>query len=93
MKFERSPWEKLNRILTAVAVLYLGVWLWKWLGPESSGVRKGGALRAWDAGFTLTELFWVGVAVACLGYLLWRFLGWLFWRKYFGSSPPPDEPM
>lgn len=93
MNFERSPWEKLNKILIVAALLYLGVWAWKWFGPGEPVARNIGKMRAISFGSTLWELFWVGTAIACAGYLLWRFLCWLFWRKYFGDNPPPDEPM
>ncbi len=93
MDFERSPWEKFNRILTVIAVLFLSVWAWNWFGPDGSTVRQAGEIRARSSGFTLMEFFWISIAVTCAGYLLWRFLSWLFWRKYFGGSPPPDEPM
>lgn len=89
MNFEKSRWEKLNKILTFVAVVILVVWIWKWFSPEGKMVREDN----WGTFFSMGGLFFIGVAAVCGGYLLWRFLDWLFWRKYFHDQPPPDEPM
>lgn len=88
MDFEKSPWQKINKVLTVAAAVILLVWVWKRLGTESEGVRRS----IGDRPLTFGGMFSIGTAVACCGYLLWRFLDWLFWRKYFSGKPPPDEP-
>lgn len=87
--FEKSPWGKINKILTFAAVTIMMIWLWKWFGQDVKRVRE----ESWGTAFTFSSLFSIGIAVACSGYLLWRLLDWLFWRKYFHDKQPPDEPM
>lgn len=89
MNFEKSPWERINRILSIAAVIIMIIWAWKWFGPAGDEIRRDNE-RVF---LSPTGLFWLGMAVACSGYLLWRFLDWLFWRKYFHDKRPPDEPM
>lgn len=79
MEFEKGPLGRINKILTAVAVIILAMWLWKWFGPDGAATRG----KAGESFLSYRGLFSLGVAVACAGYLLWRFLDWLFWRKYF----------
>lgn len=86
MDFDKGPLEKLNKILTVAAVIIVAVWIWKWLGPDGETARK----ESEGAFLSYSGIFSLGVAVSCLGYLVWRFLGWLFWKKYFGDKPPPD---
>ncbi|MDO5116782.1 MAG: hypothetical protein Q4D58_11925 [Synergistaceae bacterium] len=84
--------KTLNRILTAFAVVMLMIWVWKFFGPGSAHTRRAGMAALRGAGMNFSSLLWISVAVVCLGYLLWRFLGWLFWHKYFkGEKPPEDE--
>lgn len=75
MELERGPWDRINKILTFAAALFLVVWLLRWLG---SGARYGG-----DFVLTWRTLLSLGVIVTCCGYLLWRFMTWFFWNKYF----------
>lgn len=89
MNYDKSPWERLNRILSIAAVIIMIIWAWKWFGPADDGIRRDSE-RVF---LSPAGLFWLGIAVASCGYLLWRFLDWLFWRKYFRDKKPPDEPM
>lgn len=87
-----SPRRMINRILTAVAVVMMMVWAWKFFGPGSAHTRRSGMAALRGAGMDFATLFWISIAVVCGGYLLWLFLGWLFWHKYFkGEKPPEDE--
>lgn len=79
MDFEKGPLHRINRILTAAAVITLAIWLWKWFGADGGTLREEGG-RAF---LSYKGLFSLGVAVACAGYLVWRFFDWLFWKKYF----------
>ncbi|MCD7953034.1 MAG: hypothetical protein LUG14_08975 [Synergistaceae bacterium] len=87
-----SARRMINRILTAVAVVMMMVWAWKFFGPGSAHTRRSGMAALRGAGMDFSTLLWISIAVVCGGYLLWRFLGWLFWHKYFkGEKPPEDE--
>lgn len=79
MEFEKGPLGKINKILTAAAVITLAIWLRKWFGPDGGTIRR----EAGKAFLSYRGLLSLGVAVVCAGYLLWRFFDWLFWRKYF----------
>ncbi len=92
MDFEKIPKKTINNILTAVAMLFLMFWAWKWFGPGSAEVRQSGEAELKRAGLSLPDLVWISVAVTSGGYLLWRGLTALFWHKYFKEGPPPDEP-
>ena len=81
-------WKTLNRILTVFAVGMTLIWVWKYFGPGSGQTRNSGAAVLRGAGTSLSSLFFLSIAVVCLGYLLWRFMSWLFWRKYFHDDPP-----
>ncbi len=76
-------WKMLNMVLTVFAVGMTMLWAWKFFGPGSSETRKSGMAALNGAGMSLSSLFWISIAVVCLGYLLWRFMSWLFWHKYF----------
>ncbi|MCD7877834.1 MAG: hypothetical protein LUH49_12915, partial [Cloacibacillus porcorum] len=76
-----SPRRMINRILTAVAVVMMMVWAWKFFGPGSAHTRRSGMAALRGAGMDFATLFWISIAVVCGGYLLWLFLGWLFWHK------------
>lgn len=86
-----SFWEKikraLNRIFTLLAVVMAVVWLWKYFGPGSGPVRSAGSAAMRRAGMSFSSMIWLSVAVVCGGYLLWRFMSWLFFRKYFKDMP------
>lgn len=73
----------LNRILTVFSILMTAIWLWKFFGPGSGPTRRAAFTAARAGGLDVMRLFWLSVAVVCAGYLLWRFLCWLFWGKYF----------
>ena len=92
MDFDKIPKKTINNILTAVAVVFLMFWAWKWFGPGSAEVRQSGQLELKRTGLSFTDLIWISVAVTSGGYLLWRGLTALFWRKYFKDGTPPDEP-
>lgn len=92
MDFDNIPGKKINNILTVIAILVLMVWAWNWFGPGSADVRSSGAAFLRKGGLSFIDLLSIGIAVACAGYLLWRFLSFLFWRKYFNDEKPPDEP-
>ena len=87
-----STRRMINRILTAVAVVMMMVWAWKFFGPGSAHTRRSGMAALRGAGMDFATLVWISSAVVGGGDLLWRFLGWLFWHKYFkGEKPPEDE--
>ncbi|MEG1823984.1 MAG: hypothetical protein RRY12_10090 [Cloacibacillus sp.] len=87
-------WEKmrkmLNRVLTVFAAVMMAVWVWKFFGPGSLTTRRNGMAALGRSGMDFSTLFWISIAVVCCGYLLWRFMGWLFYRKYFHQDPPDD---
>ena len=92
MEFDNYPKKLINKILTVISALILMIWAWKWLGPGSEEVRGRGIAQAAKAGMSFGDLVWIGIAVACGGYLLWRFMSYIFWKKYFKDELPPDEP-
>ena len=92
MDFDKIPKKTINNILTAVAVVFLMFWAWKWFGPGSAEVRQSGQLELKRTGLSFTDLIWISVAVTSGGYLLWRGHTALFWHKYFKDGTPPDEP-
>lgn len=78
----------LNRILTAVAVIMVAVWAYKFfIMPDSGTVRSA---HEHVSGGT-SSLLWLSIVVVCAGYLLWKILGWLFWHKYFDEDPPDNN--
>lgn len=81
-------WKLFNRVLTVFAVAMTALWAWKFFGPGSEETRRSGAAALRGAGTSLSSLFWLSIAVVCAGYILWRFMSWLFWRKYFHDDPP-----
>ncbi|MCF0248472.1 MAG: hypothetical protein HUJ86_07685 [Synergistes sp.] len=81
----------INRILTALAVVMLAIWAWKFFGPGSGEVRRESAKALGGIGMTFGSLFWIAIAAVCCGYLLWRFMTWFFWRKYFKDEDPPED--
>ena len=81
----------LNGILAALSVAMIAIWAWKFFGPESGGTRRAGISRLAGAGINFYTLLWLSIAIVCLGYLLWRFLSMLFWKKYFKDEKPPEE--
>ena len=83
MEFDNYPKKLINKILTVISALILMIWAWKWFGPGSEEVRGRGIAQAAKAGMSFGDLVWIGVAVACGGYLLWRFMSYIFWKKYF----------
>lgn len=89
MDFEKGPLQKLNKILTVAAVIIAAVWILKWLGPEGRAIQEESGRTL----FSYSGILSLGIAVCCLGYLVWRFLSWLFWKKYFGDKQPPDDPL
>lgn len=92
MDFDNFPNKRINNILTLIAVLVLMVWAWKWFGPGSSDVRISGETSLNRVGLGFAGLTWLGVTVVSGGYLLWRFMTYIFWHKYFKGENPPDEP-
>jgi len=92
MNLDDIPGKKINNILTAAAVLILMLWAWEWFGPGSADLRHSGGALLERRGMGFADLLSLGVAVACGGYLLWRFLSFFFWRKYFNDEKPPDAP-
>lgn len=83
--------KALNMILTALAAAVAMVWVWQFFGPGSGAARTKGAALLRGSGTDFGTLLWLSISVVCLGYLLWRFLSWLFWRKYFRDEDPPEN--
>lgn len=83
--------KALNMILTALSAAILMVWVWKFFAPGSEETRRAGSAALGGIGSSYGGLLWISIAVVCLGYLLWRFMSWLFWHKYFHEDPPDDE--
>ncbi len=83
--------KALNMILTALAAAVAMVWVWKFWWPGSVENRLAGAAPLGGAGTNFGRLLWLSVSVVCLGYLLWRVMGWFFWHKYFHEDPPDGE--
>ena len=52
-------------------------------------LRRSAALGG--IGSSYGGLLWISISVVCLGYLLWRFMSWFFWHKYFREDPPDEE--
>ncbi len=90
--FENIPKKLINTILTVVSAVVMMMWAWRYFGPGGREVRAHGSAQAAAIGLSFGDFVWIGVAVACGGYLLWRLLSYLFWRKYFKDELPPDEP-
>lgn len=80
-----------NMILTALSGAVVMVWIWKFFGPGGNVARRAGNAALSGAGFGIGGLFWISLSVVCGGYLLWRFMIRLFWRKYFDDDPPPED--
>ncbi len=91
MGFDKISSKTLNNILTAIAALFLMFWAWKWFGPGSADIRQSGESELRRSGLSFLDLISIGIAVTSSGYLLWRLLTLLFWRKYFKNDPPPDS--
>ena len=89
---KRPDPRRINDILTVAAALFLMFWAWKWFGPDRAVHSAAGEASLFTAGLSFSGLAWTGVAVVCGGYLLWRLLTCLFWRKYFNDEKPPEEP-
>ena len=83
--------KAINMILTALSAAILMVWVWKFFGPGSEETRSAGNAALGSIGSSLGGMLWISISVACLGYLLWRFMGWLFWHKYFHEDPPDED--
>ncbi|MEG2019759.1 MAG: hypothetical protein RRZ70_04715 [Synergistaceae bacterium] len=73
----------INTILTYISVIMILVWCWRWLGPGSEIRRKELLMTS---GYPLIWYLWIGLAVASLGYLLWKFLLFIYWKKYNGDD-------
>ncbi|OUO92980.1 hypothetical protein [Cloacibacillus sp. An23] len=83
--------KTLNMILTALAAAVMMAWIWKFFGPGGAEARRAGGALLGGAGTSFGGLLWISVSVVCLGYLLWRFMSWFFWHKYFREDPPDRE--
>lgn len=83
--------KALNLILTALSAAILMVWIWKFFGPGSEETRRAGSAALGGIGSSYGGLLWISISVVCLGYLLWRFMSWFFWHKYFREDPPDEE--
>jgi Ni,Fe-hydrogenase I cytochrome b subunit len=79
--------KRLNEVLTVAAVIITGLWIWKWFfTPEGRMAR--GSYR----GMPMSRYLSLSIIIVCAGYLLWRFMAYIYWKKYFGDDEPPDEP-
>lgn len=83
--------KTVNRILIILSTLFLLLWGRKWFGPGSATVRADGEFALSRIALSFSDLVWIAVAVVCAGYLLWRYLSYLFWRKYFKGESVPKE--
>ena len=83
--------KALNTILTALAAAVLMAWIWEFFGPGGQEARRSGSAMLSGLGTSFSGLLWISIAVVCLGYLLWRFMSWLFWHKYFHEDPPDND--
>ena len=83
--------NRLNRILTVAAIVMVLIWARRFFSSSGGGTGGAGVSQAAFSGTGLMTLLWIGVAVVCLGYLLWRLLSALFWKKYFHDEKPPEE--
>lgn len=83
--------KAINMILTALSAAIVMVWVWKFFGPGSEETRRAGSAALGGIGASYGGLLGISISVACLGYLLWRFMSWLFWHKYFREDPPDGD--
>lgn len=88
---KKSAREFINRALTVVSLLFLMMWAWRYFGPGGEEVRAKGGAEAAKIGMSFADFIWIGIAVSCGGYLLWRFLSYIFWKKYFTDDFPSDD--
>ena len=92
MKTDKFPGGVLHKLLTFFSFIVLAMCVWKFFGPGSLQARSGGARflsGTFLSGFG--KMFSVSIAVVCFGYLLWRFMTFIFWYKYFKDKPMPPE--
>lgn len=80
--------SKLNRILTIAAIIMVLIWA-RGFFSSSGGTGGAGLSQLFSSG--TVSLIWIAVGVVCFGYLLWRFMSALFWRKYFHGEKPPED--
>ena len=83
--------KALNMLLTALSAAMLMVWVWKFFGPGSEETRRAGSAALGGIGSSYGGGVWISISVVCLGELLWRFMSWFFWHKYFREDPPDEE--
>lgn len=83
----RRPGGFLNKVLTFIAIAIMLLWV-----RYHFFTAEGRAARAAYRGLSVSTLLSLSIFIVCLGYLFWRFMSYIFWRKYFGDKPPPDEP-
>ena len=88
---KKSFGEFINKILTVVSLLFLMIWAWRYFGPGGDEVRVKGSAEAAKIGMSFADFMWIGIAVSCGGYLLWRFLSYIFWKKYFTDDFPSGD--
>lgn len=83
--------KTVNTILTAISAAVVMIWAWKFFGPGGEETRRAGSAALAAVGSGFGGLLWISLTVVCLGWLLWRFMSWFFWHKYFREDPPDGE--
>lgn len=91
LKLKDTLGKTINKILTLLAAFALMLWAWRWFGPGGDTVRKESFESFSSGSMGLSDFIWLSIAIACLGYLLWRFMSYIFWKKYFDDETPPDD--
>lgn len=82
--------SRLNRILTIAAIVMVLIWARRFFGSAVRGTGGAPVSQAFSGGSTMS-LLWIAIAIVCFGYLLWRLMSMLFWKKYFGDEEPPKD--
>lgn len=68
---------RIQRLLTIVSVAIIALWAWKFFAANPQN-----ASSLFTRGRTQSMLL-IGIIGFCVAYLLWRFLSFFFWKKYF----------
>ncbi|MDO5562206.1 MAG: hypothetical protein Q4F74_01175 [Synergistaceae bacterium] len=81
--FDRYGRGALNRILTVLSAVIVLRWGWEYFNTDQDVLRRSNEEFAARTGLSASRSLWIGIAVVSAGYLFWRFMVYIFWRKYF----------